>query len=325
MSFTLLPEENYAQILSEEVLPALEPFHQSGTVEAEKGRPIRWDWYGCEAPRGSILISHGFTESGYKFIEMVWYFHQMGFAVCTVDHRGHGFSWRINADNPSLTHAEHFSDYVEDLQKVVAEVLLPKGSAPYILYSHSMGGAIAAQYLKAHPGVFSAALFNAPMIRAATAGLPLPVTGGIAKAACLFGQSKKMVFVHKLYDPQESFEESAATSRARFDWYAGVRKELPRYQNSGASYAWLRETVKVCTELTGRDGAKGIDIPTIFFCAVRDTFVDADAIRAFSAKIPHSICVTIPNSRHEIYRSGNDAMEIYLRSIESFLDAVTEK
>lgn len=324
MAYTLLPEENYAKNLHETVLPALKPFHEYGMAEVTKGHPIRWDWYGCENPRGSILISHGFTESGYKFIEMVWYFHQMGFGVCTVDHRGHGHSWRA-AKDPSVTHAERFEDYVDDLDGIVQQVLLKKGKAPYFLYSHSMGGAIAATYLKTHPGVFKAALFNAPMIRAQTAGLSLPVTGAIAKAGCALGMGQKMVFVHKLYDPEESFEDSAATGRARFDWYSSVRQRCSHYRNNGATYAWLRETVKICTALTSPDGAKGIDIPTVFFCAQKDTFVDSDAIRAFSAKIPHSYCITIPNSRHEIYRSGNDAMEIYLRSIEDFLDAHTEE
>lgn len=322
--YTLLPEENFAKVLHETVIPALNPFHQYGTVEVTKDRPIRWDWYGCEKARGSIMISHGFIESGYKFIEMVWYFHQMGYNVCTVDHRGHGHSWRADKD-PSLTHADRFEDYVDDLHGIVTEVLKKKGSGPYFLYSHSMGGAIAATYLKTYPGTFQAAIFNAPMIRAQTAGLPLSVTGAIAKAACALGQERKLVFVHKIYDPEESFEESAATSRARFGWYSSVRQRCSYYRNNGATYAWLRETVKICKILTAPDGAKGIEIPTVFFCAQKDTFVDSDAIRAFSAKIPHSYCLTIPNSRHEIYRSGNDAMEIYLRSIAAFLDEYTKE
>ena len=133
-----------------------------------------------------------------------------------------------------------------------------------------------------------------------------------------------MVFVHKVYNPDEDFESSAASGRARFDWYASVRRKNPLYQNSGASDGWLRETVKVCKKLTAVDGAKGIEIPTLFFCADYDAFVSSPAVRAFAAQIPHARVVTIPQSRHEIYRSGNEALGIYYRSIEAFLSEITE-
>ena len=318
----LVPEENYSQIMNTRIIPSLKSFHTGGTSERISGQPVRWDYYKCPDARGSILISHGFIESGYKFIEMVYYFHQMGLNVCTVDHRGHGRSWRGVGD-VSLTDADDFYDYILDLQKVTVDVLQKKGDGPYFIYGHSMGGAIEALLLKRFPGLFSAAIFNAPMILAQTGGLPLPVAGLIAKAAIRFGWGQKPVFVHKLYDPEESFEESAATSRARFDWYSDMRRRNPFYRNNAATYKWLREAVRVCTDLTGKFGPRGINIPTVFYIAQRDSFVDSGAIRTFASKIPHARVVQIPASKHEIYRSGNAAMEVYLNSIEAFIDENT--
>ncbi len=322
--YTLLPEKGYSTVMNQMIIPGLEPFHESGMLEVTPGFPIRWDYYTVPDARGSIIISHGFIESGFKFIEMVYYFRQMGLNVCTVDHRGHGYSYRGVKDT-SVTDAERFYDYVDDLHGVVTQILMKKGTAPYLIYAHSMGGAIAATYLKQHPGIFSGALFNAPMIRAQTGGIPLPVAGAIAKTAILCGKGEKMVFVHKFYDPEEKFEDSAATSRARFDWYSGIRRDHPHYRNNGASYKWLRETVKICQELTGKDGAKGIGIPCIFYIAQKDTFVVSSEIRTFASKIPHAHTVTIPASKHEIYRSGNQALTIYLNSIEDFIDQVIGK
>ena len=319
--YTLIPEKGYATVMNQMIVPGLKPFHESGTLEVSPGHPIRWDYYSCPDARGSIIISHGFIESGFKFIEMVYYFRQMGLNVCTVDHRGHGHSYRAVKD-PSTTDADRFYDYVDDLHGIITEILMKKGNGPYLLYAHSMGGAIGACYLKQHPGVISGAIFNAPMIRAQTGGLPLGVANAIAKTAIRFGQGEKMVFVHKIYDPEESFEQSAATSRARFDWYSGVRRNNVCYRNNGASYKWLRETVGVCRELTGKEGAKGIDIPCVFYIAHKDTFVVSSEIRAFAAKIPHARTITIPASKHEIYRSGNEALTIYLNSIEDFIDQI---
>lgn len=322
MPFTLLPENGFTKAVQTTVLPGLKPFHQSGAEETAAGVPVRWDWYGCEKPRGSILISHGFTESGFKMIEMAWYFHQMGFNVMTFDHLGHGYSRKEGAD-VSLTDVKAFSDYLEAVGKV-DRVMRGKGDGPYFLYAHSMGGAVGALYVKAHPDAFRGAVFTSPMIRAQTAGLPIWAAGGIAQAACLLGLGGKMVFIHKIYDPEESFEASPATSRARFRWYSAVRQKYPRYRNNGASYRWLREAMKACGELTGKKGAEGIRIPTVFYIAEKDDIVDTGAIRTFASKIPHARLVQIPHSKHEIYRSGNRAMGIYLRSIESFFDEQCE-
>ena len=317
--FKLISEKNYMNQMNTRVIPSLKPYHTGGTVERIGGQPVRWDYSRCPNARGSIMIPHGFTESGYKFIEMVYYFHKMGLNVCTVAHRGHGRSWR-GVDEVSLTDADDFYDYVLDLRQVTLDVLQKKGDGPYLIYGHSMGGAIEAVLLKRFPDLYSAATFNAPMIRAQTGGLPLALTGLIAKIAVRLGWGQKPVFVHRLYDPEESFEESPATSKARFEWYSDMRRRNPFYRNNAATYKWLRETVKVCTELTGKYGTRGIRIPTVFYIAQQDTFVDSGAIRTFASKIPHARIVQIPASKHEIYRSGNDALEVYLNSIEAFID-----
>ena len=82
--YTLIPEKGYATVMNQMIVPGLKPFHESGTLEVSPGHPIRWDYYSCPDARGSIIISHGFIESGFKFIEMVYYFRQMGLNVCTV-------------------------------------------------------------------------------------------------------------------------------------------------------------------------------------------------------------------------------------------------
>lgn len=83
-----------------------------------------------------------------------------------------------------------------------------KGDGPYFLYAHSMGGAVGALYVKAHPDAFRGAVFTSPMIRAQTAGLPIWAAGGIAQAACLLGLGGKMVFIHKIYDPESPLRQA---------------------------------------------------------------------------------------------------------------------
>ena len=76
-------------------------------------------------------------------------------------------------------------------------------------------------------------------------------------------------------------------------------------------------------DLTGKFVPRGNTIPIVFYIAQRDSFADSGAIRTFASKIPHARVVQIPASKHEIYRSGNAAMEVYLNSIEAFIDENT--
>ena len=70
----------------------------------------------------------------------------------TFDHLGHGYSRKEGAD-VSLTDVKAFSDYLEAVGKV-DRVMRGKGDGPYFLYAHSMGGAVGALYVKAHPDAF---------------------------------------------------------------------------------------------------------------------------------------------------------------------------
>lgn len=114
--------------------------------------------------RGAVVISHGFTEFGRKYSEMVWYFLLAGYSVCVFEHRGHGHSTH-DMSNPSLVWIDDWRRYVADFatfaQTVGREVA---GDGPMYLYCHSMGGGIGAAVLERYPSLFDKAVLSAPMI-----------------------------------------------------------------------------------------------------------------------------------------------------------------
>ena len=117
----------------------------------------------------AVVVLHGYTESGEKFREMTWYFLQSGFSVYAIDHRGHGRSARA-VDETWLTHIDHFSDYVRDLEAFMDRVVLPRAqNLPLCLYAHSMGGAVGSMMLQRHPKMFARAVLTAPMIAPSSA------------------------------------------------------------------------------------------------------------------------------------------------------------
>ena len=50
--------------------------------------------YLSDAPKGVVVISHGFTESAAKYDEVAYYFLKEGYHVYIPEHCGHGRSYR---------------------------------------------------------------------------------------------------------------------------------------------------------------------------------------------------------------------------------------
>ena len=71
--------------------------------------------------RGAVVISHGFTEFGRKYSEMVWYFLLAGYSVCVFEHRGHGHSAH-DMSNPSLVWIDDWRRYVADFATFASTV-----------------------------------------------------------------------------------------------------------------------------------------------------------------------------------------------------------
>lgn len=88
--------------------------------------------YLSDAPKGVVVISHGFTESAAKYDEVAYYFLKEGYHVYIPEHCGHGRSYRLTAD-PFLVHIDTWRRYVRDFLKACRYIKkahpdLPTGS-----------------------------------------------------------------------------------------------------------------------------------------------------------------------------------------------------
>ena len=162
---------DYARTMKEAVLPAIAARRTDRIIRGAGDRPLFTSRFDAGSFQGTAVIVHGFTENADKFSEIIHSLLESGFSVVAYDQRGHGRSWRWpGIDDLSLTHADRFEDYVEDLEQVVAQVLagMPR---PWVLFAHSMGGAVSALYLEKHPDTFARAALCAPMIAPDRGGL----------------------------------------------------------------------------------------------------------------------------------------------------------
>ena len=313
-------EENYAEEMETRVEPYLAELREDGFFKSFDGNEIHYEKYLIPDAEGTVVIAHGFTESAEKFREMSFCFLTMKFNVFAIDHRGHGRSWRKYPDQPQLVCIDRFETYVKDLYALVKTVVKPAvpQDKPLFLYAHSMGGAIAAQFLQTYPGVFDKAVLSAPMIQA-----QMPMSPGLAaaimQAATVFGQGDKPVFAHGPYDPTATYEKSHDTSKARFDYYHEKRNNEPLLQTNMASNRWVRESARVVRKNLDPARCRNITCPLLLCQPAEDTSVVSEKENEFVSLLPDGRLIQFPNSRHEIFMSVDSTMILYLQAIEKFL------
>lgn len=316
----LVCSAHYAETMEEAVLPYLKQRETQISVHGVGGKSIYCVRYDADAPRGTVLLVHGFTENACKFSELIYSLLQNGYSAVAYDHRGHGRSWRddaVRADT-SLTHVSDFNEYVKDMDAVYTQVVasMPK---PFAVFSHSMGGAVTGLFLERRPQAFSRAVFCAPMIAPNTSGLPKPVVTCMCRFFKLLGKEKERIFASKPYSGPERFETSCATGRERFDWYDKVKAAHKEFWNNGPTYGWLLNSVKVTRELLKKGEPERISCPVLLFTAENDGSVMPAEQETFISRITKGKHVFVQGARHEIYRSNDEVLFPWWHSILSFL------
>lgn len=315
----LILSEGYAQTMAAEVRPYLEARQHVVGVTGDGGRPIHAVRFDADAPRGTVLIVHGFTENADKFAELIHSLLKNGLSAIVYDQRGHGRSWRDPAiADISLTHVDDFDEYVRDMD-CAARALLEGMPKPHRVFCHSMGGAVTALYLEAHPGVFDRAAMCAPMIAPSLNGLPKAVVRVMCETARGLGHLKHRIVGSSPYDGNERFEDAVANGRERFEWYEALRRVTPEFQNNGPSYGWLREAVEVTDRILAPGAPERIDAKVRLYSAQLDRTVEAAPQRAFIGRVPNGELVEVAGAKHEIYRSCDEVLFPWWRDALSFL------
>ena len=144
-----------------------------GTFAGHGGVRIAWRRVVPDAaPRGVVIVCHGYAEHVGRYREWTEHLAGRGLAVVALDHRGHGTSAGPRG------HVRDFDEFVADVRTLVG---LADGWWPgttRLLFGHSMGGLIAFLYLVRHGETVRAAALASP-------AFALPPQGPRAQLAIL--------------------------------------------------------------------------------------------------------------------------------------------
>ncbi len=326
----VIADQEYPSRMKEEIEPWLEAHRQVQYPEREKGHPIYCAFYTTDVPaKGIVVVAHGFTETAEKYLEVIYYFMQMGCDVCAIDMCGHGRSYRLVEGDLSLVHVDRYERYVKDLQFAAELAKKQWPGLPMYLYAHSMGGGVGGVLTAVAPDLFDKVILNAPMIRPQTGGIPWELAKGIVDFCCMIGLQKHYVITHHPFVPHsEKFETSASSCRERFEYYQEKRENNPLFQMNGASNEWLRQAGLMERYLLNEAPAK-IRTPILLFQAEDDQCVVNEIEDRFAQAVNNchpdaeEPCVTLHrvlSTKHEIFNAHADVLEKYWEEIRIFFE-----
>lgn len=314
----IVDEKNFAEIMQTVVEPYLETIREDGYFNTADGNRIHFEAHTVKNAKANLVLAHGFTESAEKFREMAYYFVNNGINTFALDHRGHGYSSRLPG-NTETVRLNRFSDYIDDLDIFVRDIVLPRSNGlPMYLFGHSMGGGIAARYMQVHTDIFEKVILSSPMICAQT-GAPVPLAKALMGITSKIGLKNVSVPTMCKFNPNATYENSSDTSKARYDYYLEKRRKDPHYRTTGPTFNWVNEALKLTDKLLDDNNCSRVAAEVIIYQPEQDARVISSYQDVFARKLPKAKLVHIQNSKHEIFATTNDVMKIYLDSLFEFL------
>ncbi len=310
----LVTEADYASQM-ERIEAQLRECRIDGSFASFDALQLYWEGYLVSAPRGTVVILHGFTEFPGKYREMSWYFLNMGYHVFLLTQRGHA--------STELVHVERFDDYAEDFHRFVEEILPYSEDLPLFLYAHSMGGGVAARYLQCYPSRFRRAVLSSPMFCPRAGDVPYYYALAGSWLLQLRGRRDKSPLFRHSFNPNATVEQSNAASAARFRWHMDRRTEDPRYQTAGATNRWVYTSVALRQKVLRRKNCRKICIPVLVIGSGKDTQVRESSQRKFVQRVKTASYFCFEGEKHELFSTKNEVLGTYLRMIFDFFEGET--
>lgn len=320
-----LSEDCYTELMDSMVEPILTTYRQSGTFLATDHVELYYEKFIVPNSKGTIVISHGFTENIQKFKETIYYYVQNGFSVFALDHRGHGYSYR-NVEDLSLVHTEDFTQYINDFTTFIFDVVDKQAdqATPKFLYAHSMGGAIGAGFLSNYPDYFTSAVLTAPMLQVNTGVISEKLSQFIAKVYTFIGKEEAYILGQSPFTGENNIESSSTASKARYDYFLDVTTTDTLLQTSAGSFNWLYEAIGITNTLTSKDVASKITTPILLFEAGNDTTVKPYGLYEFAKNVPNLDMIVVPGAKHSLFAETNELLIPYFNTIFNFFNGFLE-
>lgn len=320
-----LSQGQYARQMDCLVLPYVRAYQTPGFF-SHQGRRIAYHQYLLPAPKGNIVISHGFTERKEKYQEMIYYCLKKGYQVFILDHFSHGSSSRASSDS-SLVHCSDYHVWVNDLQTFITIVVQPKTKGQKtILYGHSMGGGIAARTLEEYPQLVDGLILNTPLFKLRVEGIPDFVGEPIAKTMVALGKGSDYALGARPFDPKKDKVYHplipATYCLEKGSYWHHYTLGLTQHPSFGASWATASALMNLTHSVVKPANVEKITVPMLLFQAERDNYVDPKGHFTFANRARNLKFYWVKGAGHEIYLESNVYTIPYFQEVFRFMESI---
>jgi alpha-beta hydrolase superfamily lysophospholipase len=248
------------------------------TLTAADGTAISiTDWHPPGGASGGIIVMHGLGEHSGRYAHVIKFLNDLGLAVRTYDHRGHGRSGGPRGDVPD-------DDCILDDAKMVVDDFAGQFAAPPLLLGHSMGGLFAARFAVENRSPLRGLILSSPAL-----GLPMS-SGQKLLAKLLLAIAPGLALPNGL--------------ERRF--LSHDQKVVDAYNNDPLVHPKISARLLRCM-MTSIDIAQAkaptLYLPTLLVVAGDDHLVDPRGSQAFFDRLPSGVGAihVYPRLYHEIF------------------------
>lgn len=141
-------------------------YHEESLATPDGVRLFVRAWLPEGETAAAVIVVHGFIEHSGRYAELAAALNQHGFAVYSLDLRGHGRSagQRIWISS--------FDEYLTDVDTLLGRVRQREAGKPIFLFGHSMGGLIALQFALRRQADLRGLIVSGAVVRLGTRVFP---------------------------------------------------------------------------------------------------------------------------------------------------------
>ena len=270
-----------------------------------------------EQAKAAVVICSGRIEGLDKYQELIWELQQNNYAVFIIDHQGQGRSYRALA-NRHKGYVNKFSDYADDFALFDQQIVNRHFQGKKIILGHSMGGAIAFDFLTRFEHNYSGVFLSAPMFDIHTKGIPKPLARFVAWLACKLGGKQCYAFGQKNYLAEEFSINSLTNSEYRYKLFREIYRSDSVLQLGGVTYGWLHTVFQFIDRLDQQ-----LAIPLFIASAENDTVVDNQAQVELVHRQNDAVLQTFAGAKHELLFEQDPIRQAVLSRFYQFCDSLS--
>lgn len=293
---------------------------QEKTFTAKDGASIRYAHLPAKgAAVGTVIITTGYADYVESYYETMQDYADRGYDVWIMDWAGQGGSSKRGA---GALKAYGVEDHMQHLQQFRHEIVTPVADKPVILSTHSLGGQVALNYLRAWPRDFDAAILAAPLVDFGLSPVARAMLSYIFRSAVGMGWRDAAIGGGRAGIQRQAISQrrkTAPNEPVRIDLHRTFFLLAKPLGAEDPSVALIDSLFKSTMQMNEEVVLKSIQTPVLIGLAGTDYIVNNDAIRRAAATIPGAKLVELPKATHGIWQESAEIVKPWWAAVDSFL------